>query len=1001
MFLKYVLKNRANLIVIFLCVASIALMGLFSYKSQINHLNTNLQGVVSNQNRLFQSIINADIEGLAKAHSGIDKLDQILKPFASGKKDELLVAVRPIFNEIRDKHNITHMYFIKPDGTVFLRVHKPDESGDKLSRITYLKAAKTKNIASGIEMGKNFFSLRSVKPIFYQGSLIGYLEIAEEIDHVFGHMKEISGNDAGVFLAEDFIKSHVTEAQGEKVGNFRLLYPTNRAAIIQLAAQLMPAMKNALKQPGVTIASTPEGKAVVGLSPFIDASGHTVGILFSHKNVSPLFSAMWQGVVTNVFMLSTIVITVLAVLFISLKKLNIELEQHAEALALSNSDLKRAEIGLRLRESKLESSERFLKTIIDTEPDCIKMLDIDGNLLMMNAAGLKIIQADSLEQVNGRCIFPLITEQYRDDFIELTKQVFQGVSGILEFEAVGLNGRSVWLETHAIPFRNEHGEIVSLLGISRDITDRKKSEKALQEGKDLLAEIIELSPISMAIVSMDGTIERINRRAIEIFGYTPEDIPNMERWWVQAYPDEIYRTEVVAQFMGLVGKAIAENSEIERREYRVTCKDGTVKTEIIFGIPVSGKIFVIFDDITERKQAEEDRIKFEKQLLQTQKMESLGIMAGGIAHDFNNLLQAILGNMELAAIALPPDSDSQQHIVQAMKSGKAAAHLASLMLAYAGKGHFAKKELNLSELVRGNIDMLKTTVGTAVSFELSLSAELPNILADEAQIQQIIMNLLTNAAESIIEPPGLVRLTTGIHNYDKDTLSGTLLDTVPEPGRYAFLEVSDNGCGMNAETLKRLFDPFFTTKFTGRGLGMSAVMGIIKAHGGALFVQSEPGEGTTFKVLIPVLESTPSIAANESITPPVALGVNTDKQLSGLALVVDDEKNVLRACKKMVELCGLRVITACDGVDAVSKFRNHAEELDIVLLDLTMPNMDGIAAMNEIYSIRPNVKILLVSGFNEEELEKRIIGHPPFGFIRKPYSMNVLETEVRRAMLAE
>ncbi len=260
MSISYVLKNRANLITIFLCVASVALLGLFSYKNQTNHLHSSLQGLADSQSRLFRSIIKSDIDGLARAHTGIDKLNQLLKPFASGKKDELLAAAQPLFNEIRQNNNITHMYFIKPDGTVFLRVHKPEESGDKLSRITYVKAAETKKIASGIEMGKNFFSLRSVKPVSYQGNPIGYMEVAEEIDHVSTRMKEVNGNDVSVFLTEDFVKSQDTHVKGEKIGNFRLLYPTNKEASLRLAAQLIPAMQNALKQPSVTIVSSPEGK---------------------------------------------------------------------------------------------------------------------------------------------------------------------------------------------------------------------------------------------------------------------------------------------------------------------------------------------------------------------------------------------------------------------------------------------------------------------------------------------------------------------------------------------------------------------------------------------------------------------------------------------------------------------------------------------------------------------------------------------------------------------
>ncbi|MFA7403057.1 MAG: ATP-binding protein [Pelobacteraceae bacterium] len=396
----------------------------------------------------------------------------------------------------------------------------------------------------------------------------------------------------------------------------------------------------------------------------------------------------------------------------------------------------------------------------------------------------------------------------------------------------------------------------------------------------------------------------------------------------------------------------------------------------------------------ENIRLQEERLNLERQMLHTQKLESLGVMAGGIAHDFNNLLQSILGNIELASIKLTPDSASQKHIAHAMTSVKQASHLTNSMLTYLGKGFISKKKLDLNTLVKSNAEMLKTAASSAVSMELSLSEDLPAILADESHIQQVVMNLIINAAESIVEQPGVIRLTTGIQDCDRSCMDASLLDEKPSPGRYVFLEVSDNGCGMNEETVKCLFDPFFTTKFTGRGLGMSAVMGILRSHNGALFLESEPGKGTTFRVLFPIPESTLPAAA----LPSMNNKTGARNKLSGTALVVDDEKSVLSICTKMVSLCGFTVITACDGIDAVSKFREHVDVIDVVLMDLTMPNMDGITAMSEIFSIKPDARVILSSGFNEDELSERITGQAPCGFIRKPYCMNVLETEIERAM---
>ena len=397
----------------------------------------------------------------------------------------------------------------------------------------------------------------------------------------------------------------------------------------------------------------------------------------------------------------------------------------------------------------------------------------------------------------------------------------------------------------------------------------------------------------------------------------------------------------------------------------------------------------------ENRRLQEDRLNMERQMLQTQKLESLGVMAGGVAHDFNNLLQAILGNMELAAMKLPDNSVSQKYLANAMISGKHASQLTNLMLTYLGKGLVAKKALNLNELVNENAEILRTAATASVSMKLNLFPELPTIMADEAHIQQVIMNLIINASESIEQLPGFVTVTTGTQRCDQACLAASLLEEKPESGRFVFLEVSDNGCGMSEETIKCLFDPFFTTKFTGRGLGMSAVLGIMRTHCGALFVKSEPGKGTTFRALFPVSESASITPSQEPVLPLPEVRTHSEKPLLGVALVVDDERPVLRVCAKMVQLCGFKVITACDGIDAIAKFREHADEITVVLMDLTMPNMDGIMAMSEIYLIRPDIKIILSSGYNEDELSERAIRQAPSGFIRKPYNLKVLQAELQ------
>lgn len=756
----------------------------------------------------------------------------------------------------------------------------------------------------------------------------------------------------------------------------------------------------------------------------------------------------------------------------------------------------------KLAEEALASSERFLKTVIDSEPECIKLLDSECNLLMMNPAGLEMIQADSLEQVKGQCMCPLITEPYRNDFIALTKQVFQGRPGSLEFETVGLKGRHIWLETHAVPFRNECGEIVSLLGITRDITERKlneetlrvneakfrsivetsqdwiweldlsgkhtfsnarvaeilgysledflpmdlhelvhqedgqeiksklpqliaaksgwrgwvirwrhkdgsyrflesdanpiinesgelvgfrgvdrditerkKSEKALQESNKLLEEIIELSPICMAIVSMDGTIEHINRWAVETFGYSPDDIPNMERWWLLAYPDESYRAEVFAQWMGLVGKALAEKSEIERREYLVTCKDGRVRTTLIFGIPVLDKVFVIFDDITDRKLAEAERLSLERQLLQAQKLESLGVLAGGIAHDFNNILTAIMGNISYAKM----DHDASQHayepLVRAEKAAKRAASLSKQLLSFSKGGEPVKRPISVRQSLEDALSLVLS--GSNVEAIIALQPDLHAVNADEGQISQAFNNIIINAVQAM---PAGGQLTVSAKNAA--IAEGNSLGL--GAGDYVEIAFTDVGCGIAVEDIGRIFDPYFTSKAGGSGLGLASTYTIISKHGGHISVSSSPGNGTCFTVLLPGCGEFVSEELKEALMPGDAQGVYS-------ILVMDDDEMVRELADITLKRFGYEVVCCDNGAAAVSLYRTTLDDgvpFSLVIMDLTVPGgIGGIEAARQILAIDPQAQLIVSSGYSEDPVMANFSDYGFCAALEKPYDV--------------
>ncbi|NVN89820.1 MAG: transporter substrate-binding domain-containing protein [Desulfuromonadales bacterium] len=410
---------------------------------------------------------------------------------------------------------------------------------------------------------------------------------------------------------------------------------------------------------------------------------------------------------------------------------------------------------------------------------------------------------------------------------------------------------------------------------------------------------------------------------------------------------------------------------------------------------VGGLVGAILDT-TELKKAETDRLNLERQLLHSQKLESLGVLAGGIAHDFNNLLHAVLGNLDLAQMKIPADAAVCKNISQAINAAKHAAKLTNMMLAYSGKGSFVIKELNLSELVEENAAMLSTAIPKSVALDLCLDHALPPVMADAGQLQQVVMNLITNASEAIGTDTGVITLSTGVKEFDQSTLDESRLEDKLPAGSYVWLEVRDSGCGMDEQTLQKLFDPFFTTKFTGRGLGMSAVLGIIRAHRGAFLVTSSPGAGTIMVVVLPLAIRTVKQDIPETlVVDDTAADCRCQRDV---ILVVDDEESIREVCVDMLEMLGFKTLTASSGEEALHVFREQRDGIGLVLLDQSMPGMDGVSVFQALKRIEPDIKVLLASGFSIEEVSERFDGLGLSGFIQKPFRFDCLSGEIRSLM---
>lgn len=406
---------------------------------------------------------------------------------------------------------------------------------------------------------------------------------------------------------------------------------------------------------------------------------------------------------------------------------------------------------------------------------------------------------------------------------------------------------------------------------------------------------------------------------------------------------------------------------------------------------------VTLTDITGRKQAEKEQTKYERQLSQARKIESLSRMAGAIAHHFNNQLGVVMGNLELALADLPPESAAQTSISKSMKAAIQAAEISRLMLAYLGQTKVQQKFFDIGEAIRETLPFLGTFIeGTAIHLKTELPAQGPFILGDTVHIKQILNNLVNNAAEAVGAGQGEIALTLStISKAEIEGLHFLPLDWEPKADNYVCLSVSDTGCGMDVAILEEVFDPFFSTKFTGRGLGLPVVLGLVRAHDGAITVESQPGKGTTVQVFFPVPTSAlPSVAEEKP-----AVGA---LQKGGLALVVDDEPMVREMAQTMLErMCGYEVLAACDGYEAVEIFRAHKDEVVLVLLDLSMPGIDGWETLGRIRALRPDTQVIFASGYEEAQVMQGDHPEQPQAFLHKPYLLSDLKAVIEKTTRKE
>jgi PAS domain S-box-containing protein len=639
----------------------------------------------------------------------------------------------------------------------------------------------------------------------------------------------------------------------------------------------------------------------------------------------------------------------------------------------------------------LRESENKTRLILNSAAEAIYGVDRAGNCTFCNQSCLDILGYPSELDLLGRNMHKII----HHSVIDGTPRPVENCRIYAAFktgEKIHVDNDVLWRAdgtcfpaeywSHVI---QDNDEIIGAVVTFIDITKRKHAEDGLRRALNFTEVLLEQSPMGIRVFAGDtGICLKINQAAVSICGGQSEILLKQNFRELKSWQDA-----------GLTSVAETVLSDGQARQVEVdmvTSFGKTLSTRYSFARFFAEKqphLLTIGQDISEERLLTEAKQQMEKKMMHTQKLESLGILAGGIAHDFNNILMAVAGHADLALLRFSPDSPATHHLQQIQSATKKAADLAGQMLAYSGKGKFVIESLDVNEVIEDMANMLEVPISRNAQMRFNFSPNLPAVEADATQLRQVIMNLIINATEALGGQCGVITISTGLVNCDRDSLHESWFDDSSSEGLYVYFEVTDTGCGMNKETLNRIYDPFFSTKFTGRGLGMAAAQGIVRGHKGMIQVDSEVGHGTTFRVLLPKASS-PASLLNETED-------DSSWQGNGQVLLVDDEAMVLAVGKAMLEELGFEVLTASNGCAAVALFKKHYGTLGQVVMDLTMPHMGGEDAFREMRQIDPGVKVIIASGYNELEITPLFAGKGLSGFIQKPYSFSALRKALATA----
>jgi PAS domain S-box-containing protein len=638
-----------------------------------------------------------------------------------------------------------------------------------------------------------------------------------------------------------------------------------------------------------------------------------------------------------------------------------------------------------------ESEQRF-RTLVDTIPELIWLKDTEGTYLACNTMFERFYGKPEKEIV-GRNDYDFVEKGLAESFrgndlraVALGKEHYNE-----EWVTLADTGEKMCLETINTPMFNTEGRLIGVLGVGHDITHRKQFEELLSQERDRAQGYLDTVEALIVALSRDGSINTLNRKACEILGYNEEELLGCS-WFdiccespsCGGYSYDYFvrlmagEAENLEYQMSLVITKSGEQRHIAWHTSLLRDEEGAIVGTLSAG-----------EDITERTRSEEETVRLKDQLYQAQKMESIGRLAGGVAHDFNNMLTVILGHVELAIMKLDPLHEVQVNLEQIRNSGQRSANLTRQLLGFARKQTIVPKSLNLNDAVVGILTMLQRLISEEISLHWHPAPHLWLVKMDPTQLDQILTNLCVNARDAITGV-GIITIETATR-----TINPSDCAAYPDalPGEYVVLSVSDNGCGMDEETVSHVYEPFFTTKAVGEGtgLGLSTVYGIVKQNNGFIHLFSKPGAGTTFSIHLPRCLAEEAPVQNDTDEQPLQGG-------NEAILLVEDQQDILDLTVVMLEGLGYRVLGASSIGESIRLAKEHVNEIKLLITDVIMPELNGRDLASTISSFSPQLKVLFISGYTPDFFAGQGVLDSGVNFMQKPFCRRELAAKVRQVL---